>query len=207
MVTLEWGEQEGALAMLSGIVEVLDDWTVPLANFRAYMIHEVDEQFRVAGDGTRSTFARGVWWRGFALQYVRKTDGVAVPAWGGVPNIGQYGWIAQRHREKLKADGKKPPRLNKGRMIKGRKRPSGQRITQSSKLMQDTGATRSTALTGVYEATPTSIRMGPGTPYATHQNAMRQFLFFQTPQDQEALDREAVRWLRAELNAKQRRAV
>ena len=54
-------------------------------------------------------------WKPFSDQYTRKTDGVTVPAWGGVPKL--YG---------------------KGQ-VKGRKRPSGKRITPSSKLLQDTG--------------------------------------------------------------------
>jgi hypothetical protein len=199
MVGLGLSVDNRALTILSGLEEAISDWSVPLANFHAYMIREVDEQFKVAGDGTRSTFARGVWWPGFAPQYTRKTDGVVVPAWGGVPNIGQYSWINQRRRESQKARGEKADRTNRNRKVKGRKRPSGQRITPSSKLMQDTGATRATAMTGFVEETPTSITMGPGTPYAARQNAMRQFVFFQTPKDQEELERQAMRWLRTEV--------
>ena len=57
-------------------------------------------------------------WPSFAPQYTRKTDGVTVPAWGGVPKL--YGKGA----------------------VKGRKRPSGKRITPSSKILMDTGTLR-----------------------------------------------------------------
>lgn len=59
---------------------------------------------------------RGRKQKGFADQYTRKTDGVTVPAWGGV--------------KKLHSPGN----------VKGRKRPSGKRVKKTSILNQDTGA-------------------------------------------------------------------
>jgi phage gpG-like protein len=57
-------------------------------------------------------------WKPFADQYTRITDGITVKAWGKVKKIRGKG------------------------MVKGRLRPSGKRITESSKLLQDTGHLR-----------------------------------------------------------------
>lgn len=66
-------------------------------------------------------------WPSFAPQYTRKTDGVTVPAWGGVP--------------KLRGKGN----------VKGRMRPSGKRITPNSKILMDTGTLRGSFLRQLLE--------------------------------------------------------
>lgn len=63
---------------------------------------------------------RGEDWAGFADQYTR-ADGTVIPAWGGVPKVRGKG------------------------TVKGKKRPSGKPVTQSSLLMQDTGMLRQSA--------------------------------------------------------------
>jgi phage gpG-like protein len=75
-----------------------------------YHLRQVSRTFQVQGarDGAPA-------WKPFSDQYTRVTDGVTVPAWGGVPKIRGKG------------------------LVKGRKRPSGKRITEQSKLLQDTG--------------------------------------------------------------------
>jgi hypothetical protein len=101
---------------------------------------------------------RGVTWKDWAPQYVRK-DGTVVPAWGGVPKVRGRG------------------------LVKGRKRPSGTRVTQQSALMQDTMTMRSRAAL-VVRRNRFMMQLGPqGVRYAARQNALRPFLFFEIPQD------------------------
>ncbi len=101
--------------------------------------------------GTR----RGVTWAGYKNQYVRKTDGVTVPAEGGVP----------------RADGTG--------LVQGRLRPSGARVDEKSNLLRDTGLLANAV------ASVRRIRRGGRaleliTPvkYAGYQQSRRPFSFF-----------------------------
>ena len=122
---------------------------------------------------------RGVTWPWFADQYTRETDGVTVPAEGGVPNIGQYSWIAKRHRERLKAAGQKVQYARKNRMVKGRLRPSGKRVTRASSLMRDRGILYASAAT-VRRIINRGRTLEIVTPmgYAWAQQELRPFSFF-----------------------------
>lgn len=96
-------------------------------------------------------------WKPFADQYTRKTDGVTVPAWGGVAKIRGKG------------------------TVKGRKRPSGKRITKSSMLLQDTGTGRQSFIVQLLE--PKRIIYGSVLPYMGKHNSgngvpKREILFF-----------------------------
>lgn len=107
---------------------------------------------------------RGVTWKDWAPQYTRK-DGTVVPAWGGIAKVRGKG------------------------MVKGRKRPSGTRVTRSSALMQDTMSLRTRAAL-VVRRNRLMLQLGPqGVRYAASQNARRPFLFFEIPQDAKAIGR------------------
>ena len=122
----------------------------------AYMQKQTDEMFvRAGGPGSAEAGGsyRGVTWDPFAPQYIRKTDGATVYAWGGTP--------------KLRGSG----------MVKPRLRPSGQPITPASLLMQDTGRLRQRAATDIVRITPTTMAFGTNLEYAAAQQDMRPFLF------------------------------
>lgn len=142
---------KGIRDVLKRLSKLPDGFKSPFERFAQYMRVQTDNTFDHLRTGGRY---RGVTWRYFAPQYTRKTDGVTVPAWGGVP--------------KLRGRGN----------VKGRKRPSGQRIAKGDALMQDTMTMRSRAALVVrmerYQA-----RLGPqGVNYAAKQQGMRPFLFF-----------------------------
>lgn len=136
---------------LGELSEKVDGLRQPFEMFAQYMRVTTDKTFDRLRKGGKF---RGVTWRYFAPQYTRKTDGVTVPAWGGVP--------------KLRGRGK----------VKGRKRPSGARIANGDAVMQDTMTMRSRAAL-VIHMDKYMARLGPqGVNYAGYQNAMRPFLFF-----------------------------
>lgn len=149
------------------------DFTRPLLTFRQYMAVAVDSLFDVLSYGRGNATHRGVSWPGFAPQYTRQ-DGTVVPAWGGIPKVRGKG------------------------MVKGRKRPSGTRLTPVSAIMQDTGNLRGKAITALFRQTKTAISFG--TPesvnYAGEQAARRPYLFFYLPQDKPALRQILLDWLR-----------
>jgi hypothetical protein len=97
---------------------------------------------------------RGAPWRGMKAQYTRKTDGVEVPAWGGVPRMkrkythtgDRIKWVKGRAVRiapmvKLEKAG------DYKRTVKGKKRPSGKRVTTQSVINMDTGALKNAILT------------------------------------------------------------
>jgi len=143
-------DSKKVLARLSGLGKKAADLRAPNRQFAQYMRVTIDRHFKKLGKGGTN---RGVTWKPFAPQYTRKADGVTVPAWGGV--------------NKVRGRGK----------VKGRKRPSGTRITRQSKLVQDTGTLRSRAA-AVIRMTRTTGELGPNLNYATKQNEKRPFLFF-----------------------------
>jgi len=156
---------------LGDMAEKPDGLRQPFEKFAQYMRVQTDKTFEKLRLGGRY---RGVLWRYFAPQYTRKTDGVTVPAWGGVP------------------------KLRGGGNVKGRTRPSGQRIAKGDAIMQDTMTMRSRAALVVRMGKYTA-RLGPqGVNYAATQQKMRPFLFF-TAKD----GKEFVRVLSAYLNGGQ----
>lgn len=136
-----------------------------------YMRVRTDSMFRhLRRGGTH----RGVTWKDWAPQYTRK-DGTVVPAWGGVPRV-RAGYI-----QSGKHKGERMSRVS-GK-VKGRLRPSGKRVTQSSALMQDTMTMRGRAAL-VVRRNRNMLQLGPqGVNYAHDQNKRRQFLFFEIPPD------------------------
>ena len=135
--------------------------------FAQYMRTVTDNTFRALRHG--GTY-RGVSWDYFAPQYTRKTDGVTVPAWGGVPKV--FG----------------------GGTVKPRIRPSGAPVSPGDSIVQDSGTLRSRAAL-VLKMKPQLLELGPqGVTYAAHQQAMRPFLFF-TAKDAKELVNIAIRRL------------
>lgn len=153
-------------------IQGLADARAPLREFQTYMGNVTIEHFQALRLGGAH---RGVTWPYFSPQYTRKTDGVTVPAWGGVPTIGRNSWINQRAREKR---GEKV-KVREGR-VKGRKRPSGKRIKQGDSVLQDTRRLlRSVSTAPDYQlATTTSLTWGTRLHYAEKQHKRRPFLFF-----------------------------
>lgn len=186
-------QDEAVRRALGDVQEAAEDARPAFREFAQYMRVQTDNTFEALRMG--GTF-RGVTWGYFKPQYTRKTDGVEVPAWGGVPNIGQYGWIAQRHREKRKAEGLDYQRTDKRRVVQGRKRPSGEILQYGDAMMQDLGNMRARAAL-VVSLRKGQVRMGPqGVKYAARQHSMRPFLFFYVPTDSDALTGIVVRHLR-----------
>jgi hypothetical protein len=117
---------------------------------------------------------RGVKWEGMKPQYTRKTDGVTVPAWGGVPRVAK-GYGLKR----------------KGGNVKGRLRPSGQRVKQTSVMMQDTGAAGMSGdiLNAPLALTDSYLEVGTSKPYAEKQDQMRPVVHWKVPEDENELGR------------------
>ena len=181
-------------------------WPSPFA----YMAIETAALFDHMGhDG--GTF-RGVTWPGFADQYTRKTDGVTVPAEGGVPRIAAgfstRGNVRRQTRPGVYATYAPyltgvaqdivTRRFIGGRstggegMVRGRLRPSGARVDESSLLVQNTRATMVGATTN-YRATPRRLVMfiPDSVGYARYQHEMRPILFM-TDRDVDRISEDAL---------------
>ena len=113
---------------------------------------------------------RGVHWNYFAPQYTRKTDGVVVPAWGGVKKIRGKG------------------------TVKGRRRPSGQRVREGDAIGQDTVNLRRGALLSV-RMSRRRLLMGSNVEYADEFASRRPFAFFHLPTDLTMMRRRLLRYL------------
>jgi hypothetical protein len=141
--------------------------------FSLYMRQMIDNTFENLRHGGSY---RGVTWDYFAPQYTRKTDGVTVPAWGGVPKVSGIG------------------------MVQGRLRPSGTRVQSGDSVVQDFGTLRARAAL-VTALKPNLLKMGPqGIAYAAAQDALRPFAFFALPKDSDALLKIAMRHLEKKVN-------
>ena len=127
----------------------------PVQLFRRIHAHQQQMSGLVFRNLRHGGTFRGERWDWFADQYTRKTDGVTVPAQGGVPRL----------------DGR-------GNVL-GRLRPSGTRVTPQSNLLRDTGILSNSA------ASVRRIRRGGRTleiltpvQYAGYQHTRRPFTFF-----------------------------
>ena len=148
-------EDERVRGMLKGVRLAAEDMRPAWREFAQYMRVQTDRTFDKLRLG--GSF-RGVHWKYFSPQYTRK-DGTVVQAWGGI-----------------KKD------RGKG-LVKGRLRPSGQRVKQGDAIMQDTKTMRNRAALTVRQ-TANELALGPqGVLYAAAQNRSRRFLFFHTPRD------------------------
>jgi len=167
---------------------------------RAHAHHrsQTARMFRTLRQG--GTF-RGVTWPWFADQYTRKTDGVTVPAQGGVKRIragrsirkrggGYYKGAAQdiftRETSGARSTGREGT-------VRGRLRPSGKRVTGRSNLLRDRGILANAAAS-VRRIIGAVLEMVTPMSYAARQQQMRPFSFF-TQEDA----RTYLRWLVEEV--------
>lgn len=122
---------------------------------------------RLAHGGTY----RGVRWPWFAPQYRRKTDGVLVPAEGGVPRMDGQG------------------------EVQGRLRPSGNRVGSQSNLLRDTGILRGAAATvSRLRNRFQTLEIVTPVEYAAFQQKRRPFTFF-TRTDEQLYNRWAAEYI------------
>lgn len=198
-VSIQDGELRSKLEQL--IAAVANPRPV-LENFHVYTMRQTDRTFRQLKHG--GTF-RGVTWEPFKDQYTRKTDGVTVPAWGGVPRLRAGRGSRDERGRKLKAYDINSRKQVDGSFgstgheenVRGRLRGRSRRVTASSHLLQDTGALRQRAgQDRVWEDGGKTLRMSTrGLVYAGKQQSMRKFLFFALPEDQEMFVKMALRYL------------
>lgn len=167
-------EAEEALRFLKANADRVKDVSGGFREFHQYMVIQTDSMFKKLKKGGTH---RGVTWPKFADQYTRKTDGVTVPAWGGVPKVRGGGTVKGRLRASS----------GKGR--------GGKRITSQSALLQDLGNLRAKAATGVRKVRKDLLQFGTSVEYAAAQSKWRPFLFFNLPKDLEMCRRILVSWI------------
>jgi hypothetical protein len=115
-------------------------------------------------DGGPASFMGTATWVPSPAQYTRKTDGVRVPAFGGVPRV-------RRGTNRL---GERMKRVSGN--VSGRRRASGKRVARTSIMMADTGRMRR-EFTRRYTLANSglSIALTTNVEYAATQNRMRPF--------------------------------
>lgn len=178
-VTIKYDDTD-ARGFVAKIRERAGDWTPVWVSLHAHMSDVTARMFEVLGHG--GTY-RGVTWKPFAPQYRRKTDGVVVPAHGGVRRI-RSGKSTRTDKGRRMRHGVAQDRITRrftgGRKtsgtIRGKLRPSGKRVTTQSKLMQDTGRMRN-QVTQNRRITKYRLVMKVSKGYAAAQHRMRPFLF------------------------------
>lgn len=171
----------------------LDNMAPAWNNVHAYMIRVITEQFdRSKRGGT----ARGVNWEYFKHQYIRKTDGTVVPAWGGVPRLimrnsdgGGYmklgRWIGVNRPNYVRTG--EARRAAKG-VVLGRLRSKTaggkKRVRKGDSIMQSTGLMRNGVLSKM-KASAHKVEMSPKRQSGKikYQNQLRPFMFFEDPKD------------------------
>ena len=190
---------------LSRLAGRLGNHSVAFRRFENYMRTQMIEHFQELRIGGTN---RGVTWSYFKTPvYVRKTDGVAVPPWGGVPRLaanrayqGTAGWrlsvlgsFSNRNRNSGSSIVRDRRSTVKERTVRGRLRPSGKRLAEGDSILQDTRRllTSLTSVSGmgaIRERGPLEMRFGTAVAYAEIHNRTRPFLFF-TNNDRDALER------------------
>lgn len=144
---------------------------------------------------TGGTF-RGKVWPAFADQYTRKTDGVTVPAWGGVPRVQRGFRKATKWSDADRRGVSVGQRMAKtSGTVSGKLRGSDQRVTQNSIQMRDTGELSQRLLPPRADITRERIVLGGDAPdYYEHLHNKRPVLFW-TQADQQELNRAAKGYL------------
>lgn len=179
MLELKVDTEEAERLVLDVLKKVKDPKPV-LKRFHGYMLGRTGATIQhlgraLAGTVGQSSSYRGATWKSYAIQYRRKTGGVVVPAWGGVP--------------KIRGEGQ----------VKGKLRPSGRRISARSNIMRDTG--RLSAAAGQSrrwtDGGMTLEMFTRGIAYGPRQQSLRRFLFFETPKDLRVAQQMAVDYINA----------
>ncbi len=173
----------------------LGNHEVSLRRFQNYMRTTTYDHFSALGQGGTH---RGVTWAYFKSPvYVRKTDGVAVPPWGGVPRLArlkQYrgtagfraselGSFSNRSRGSGSSIRREVRSTVREATVRGRLRASGKRLKEGDQIMRDTArlvqsVSQAIGYGGIREVGPLEMRFGTLVPYAEVQNRTRPFLFF-----------------------------
>jgi hypothetical protein len=140
-------------------------WKLFFTEVQAYMRSRISKQFTESSQGGLS---RGVTWLYFADQYTRKTDGVTVPAWGGVPRLDGKGNVLGRKRHGA-------PR--------GWRNKTQKRVKFGDKVMQNTRALYNSLLSvSAIKNGGNTIWLYSAKRYETYQDRLRPYLFFMTPE-------------------------
>ena len=137
-----------------------------------------------------------------ADQYTRKTDGVTVPAEGGVARLRRgfrkaTVWASDITTRKTQrrgvSTGERMARVSGN--VSGRLRGSGKRIAKNSPQMNDTGELLRRLFPQRADITRERLRLGADAPAHYRHLAKRRPILFFTPKDQVALNEEAQRYL------------
>ena len=190
---------------LSRLAGRLGNHSVAFKRFENHMRTELVDHFQALRNGGTN---RGVYWAYYKTPvYIRKTDGVAVPPWGGVPRLaanreyqGTTGWrfsvlgsFSNRSRDRGSS-------IRRGRrstvnepLVRGRLRASGKRLAEGDAILQDTrdlliSVTTALGRNGIRQIGPLEMRFGTQLAYAEEMNRTRPFLFF-TNNDRDTLER------------------
>ena len=163
--------------------------------FQNYMRTTTYDHFSALGQGGTH---RGVTWAYFKSPvYVRKTDGVAVPPWGGVPRLArlkQYrgtpgfraselGSFSNRSRGSGSSIRREVRSTLGEKTVRGRLRGSGKRLAEGDPVLRDTdelvrSVSNAIGRNSIRDIGPVEMRFGTMVPYAERQNRTRPFLFF-----------------------------
>lgn len=154
-----------------------------LRQFGLYMANRTRKTFLALGKG--GTF-RGVTWPKFANQYKRK-DGTVIPAAGGVKRV--RAGVKDIHANDIVTHKKVFTRMSRVTgNVRGRRRPSGKRVTAQSQLLRDSGQLmNSTVNKQAIKVDDTGLHMSTQKKYGVWQQKRRKFLFFEAPTDINAL--------------------
>jgi hypothetical protein len=183
----------------------LGNHSVSLRRFQNYMRTTTYDHFSALGQGGTH---RGVTWKYFQNPvYVRKTDGQAVPPWGGVPRLArlkQYrgttgfraselGSFSNRNRGSGSSIVRDRRSTLGEKTVRGRLRASGKRLKQGDQILRDTdelvrSVANSIGQNSIRDIGPVEMKFGTMVPYAEKQNRTRPFLFF-TEEDRKTAER------------------
>ena len=183
------------LVDLSKLQNRLGNHELALRRFQNYMRTTTYDHFSALGQGGTH---RGVTWKYFQNPvYVRKTDGVAVPPWGGVPRLArlkQYrgttgfraselGSFSNRNRDSGSSIRREVRSTLGEKTVRGRLRASGKRLKEGDQILRDTNSmlqsvSNAIGRGGIRDIGPVEMLFGTMVPYAEVQNRTRPFLFF-----------------------------
>ena len=193
------------LVDLSKLQNRLGNHELALRRFQNYMRTTTYDHFSALGQGGTH---RGVTWKYFQNPvYVRKTDGVAVPPWGGVPRLArlkQYrgttgfraselGSFSNRNRGSGSSIRREVRSTVGEKTIRGRLRASGKRLKEGDQILRDTdelvrSVSNAIGRGGIRDIGPVEMLFGTMVPYAEKQHKLRPFLFF-TEDDRSVAER------------------
>jgi len=191
----------GLLKSLNLAADTIKDWTEPLVEWGTYFARATADEWadhKYRDDYRKpSSFRGSAVWPGVPPQYTRKTDGVSVPPWGGVPRIRQgykrigSNFVRTSPTGPVTPTTKLVTRFKKVfGMVQGRLQPSGygalgsdaHRVTPGTVIGFDTGrmineftAFRNGYKAGTVSPDKRSITLSTSVKYAAEFNKRRHF--------------------------------